>query len=57
MRQRKPDLRARVNGDLQLEFDDVALTSYAGLELFVRYPSHALQYDGARGVRRHDEVG
>jgi len=30
-------LRARVNGDLQLEFADVALTSYAGLELFSRY--------------------
>jgi hypothetical protein len=30
-------LRARVNGDLQLEFADVALTSYAGLELFGRY--------------------
>jgi len=37
MRQRKLDLRARVNGDLQLEFGDVALTSYAGLELFARY--------------------
>jgi hypothetical protein len=30
-------LRARVNGDLPLEFADVALTSYAGLELFGRY--------------------
>ncbi len=30
-------MRARVNGDLQLEFGDVALTSYAGLELFARY--------------------
>jgi Transposase DDE domain group 1 len=30
-------LRARVNGDLQLEFTDVALTSYAGLELFGQY--------------------
>ena len=37
MRQRKLDLQARVNGDLPLEFDDVALTSYAGLELFGRY--------------------
>jgi hypothetical protein len=37
MRQRKLDLRARVNGDLQLECADVALTSYAGLELFARY--------------------
>jgi hypothetical protein len=30
-------LPARVNGDLPLEFSDVALTSYAGLELFGRY--------------------
>jgi hypothetical protein len=30
-------LHARVNGDLQLEFGDLALTSYAGLELFGRY--------------------
>jgi hypothetical protein len=30
-------LRARVNGDLPLEFSDVALTSYAGLGLFGRY--------------------
>ena len=37
MRRRKPDLRARVNGDLPLEFADVHLTSYAGLELFGRY--------------------
>jgi hypothetical protein len=37
MRQRKLDLRARVNGDLALTFSDVALTSYAGLELFARY--------------------
>jgi hypothetical protein len=27
----------RVKGDLALEFSDVALTSYAGLELFTRY--------------------
>lgn len=37
MRQRKLDLRARVNGNLPLEFTDVSLTSYAGLELFARY--------------------
>jgi hypothetical protein len=30
-------LAARVNGDLALDFGDVALTSYAGLELFARY--------------------
>lgn len=37
MRRSKTDLHARVNGDLQLEFADVALTSYAGLELFGQY--------------------
>jgi len=37
VRRRRTDLRARVNGDLQFEFADVALTSYAGLELFSRY--------------------
>ena len=37
VRQRKLDLQARVNGDLTLDFSDVALTSYAGLELFGRY--------------------
>jgi hypothetical protein len=37
VRRRTSDLRARVNGDLQLEFADVALTSYAGLELFGQY--------------------
>ena len=37
MRRSRTDLRARVNGDLPLEFRDVALTSYAGLELFSRY--------------------
>ena len=37
VRRSRTDLRARVNGDLQLEFADVALTSYAGLELFGQY--------------------
>ena len=37
MRRSKTDLRARVNGDLELEFANVALTSYAGLELFGQY--------------------
>ncbi|MCX6543702.1 MAG: IS1380 family transposase [Acidobacteria bacterium] len=37
MRRRKSDLTARVNGNLRLEFGDVTLTSYAGLELFGRY--------------------
>ena len=37
MRRRKADLQARVNGNLPLDFGDVTLTSYAGLELFARY--------------------
>lgn len=34
MRRRKADLPGRVNANLALEFGDVQLTSYAGLELF-----------------------
>ena len=37
VRRRKTDLLARVNGNLPLEFADITLTSYAGLELFARY--------------------
>lgn len=37
MRQRKADLATRVNGNLAFDFGDVALTSYAGLELLNRY--------------------
>ena len=37
VRRRKSDLHARVNRNLPLEFDDVRLTSYAGLELLERY--------------------
>lgn len=37
VRRRKSDLTARVNGNLQLHFSDVTLTSYAGLELFAQY--------------------
>src|SRR5690606_39765248 len=37
VRRRKAELHARVNGDLALEFTDVKLTSYAGLELLDRY--------------------
>ena len=36
MRRRKSDLHARVKRNLPLEFDDVRLTSYAGLELLER---------------------
>jgi hypothetical protein len=37
VRRRNTDLRARVNGNLTLDFGAVNLTSYAGLELFQRY--------------------
>jgi len=37
MRRRNTDLQARVNGNLELEFGEIQLTSYAGLELFNRY--------------------
>ena len=37
MRRRNTDLHARVNGNLALQFGEVNLTSYAGLELFQRY--------------------
>ena len=37
MKPRKSDLHARVNRNLPLEFDDVRLTSYSGLELLERY--------------------
>lgn len=37
MRRRKADLSGRVNGDLQVEFTASGLTSYAGLELLLRY--------------------
>ena len=37
MRRRRTHLRTRVNGNLALDFGDVSLTSYAGLELFSRY--------------------
>ena len=46
MRRRKSDLHARVNRNLPLEFDDVRLTSYAGLELGVG----ALIQRGGRAV-------
>lgn len=37
MRRRKADLQARVNQDVALEFTEEGLTSYAGLELLLRY--------------------
>jgi hypothetical protein len=46
-------LRARINGDLPLEFGEVALTSYAGLELFGRY----LRATGFNAVVRNAWTG
>ncbi len=61
MRQRKLDLPARVNGDLPLEFSDVALTSYAGLEVFGRYLRrtrfNALVRDVFRGTATWGDYG
>jgi hypothetical protein len=37
MRRRKADLSRRVNGELRVEFTESGLTSYAGLELLIRY--------------------
>ncbi len=37
MRLRKRDLSRRVNGDLAIQFGDERLTSYAGLEILMRY--------------------
>jgi hypothetical protein len=37
MRRRKADLSARVNGDLHVDFSGDHLTSFAGLELLLRY--------------------
>jgi hypothetical protein len=48
VRRRRTDLPARVNSDLTLEFADVALTSYAGLELFGNY----LRASGFNGTVR-----
>ena len=53
VRRSRTDLRARVNGDVQLEFTDVALTSYAGLELFGRY----LRATGFNATVRHAVAG
>lgn len=37
MRRRKADLGRRVNRELRVEFSESGLTSYAGLELLIRY--------------------
>jgi len=40
VRRKKSDIRGGVNGDLRVEFTEWGLTSYAGLELLVRYFRH-----------------
>lgn len=61
MRRRKPDLPARVNGNLALRFGEVKLTSYAGLELFNRYLrtkgfNHLIRH-ACRGARWRGDFG
>lgn len=53
MRQRKADLRRRVNGNLEVTFSEDGLTSYAGLELLMRYLGH-LRFNEI--LRRHLKV-
>lgn len=50
MRQRKADLSARVNSPLHVEFTAEGLTSFAGLELLIRYLQ---RIDFSRRLRRH----
>jgi len=50
VRRRKADLTARVNGDLRVEFTGTGLTSYAGLELLLRYLRGAKWNEA---IRRH----
>lgn len=50
MRRRKADLAARVNGDFEVQFSGSSLTSYAGLELLVRYVRRMRLNDLARQV-------
>jgi len=61
MRRRNTELQARVNGNLALEFGEIQLTSYAGLELFNRY-LRATGFNGSirrafRGVRLGSDFG
>jgi len=50
MRRRKADLSRRVNGELRVEFSESGLTSYAGLELLIRY-FRGIELNGL--IRRH----
>ena len=53
MRRRKADLSRRVNRELRVEFSESGLTSYAGLELLIRY----LQRIDLNRVIRHHLAG
>jgi hypothetical protein len=61
VRRRKPDLPARVKGNLALDFGDVRLTSYAGPELFDRCVRgrqfNRLVRDAFRGARLGHDYG
>ena len=50
VRRKKADLHARVNDNLKMEFTGEGLTSYAGLELLMRYLRNV---DWNRQLRRH----
>jgi hypothetical protein len=50
MRYRKASLSAAVKSDLRVEFTESALTSYAGLELLIRY-FRSIRFNDA--IRRH----
>jgi len=53
VRRRKADLSRRVNGDLAVEFTASGLTSYAGLELLLRY----LRATGLNALLRQQLAG
>ena len=61
MRRRRRDLSRRVNGDLRVEFTASGLTSFAGLELLVRYfrgiQLNALIREHFKGVRSRGDFG
>jgi len=50
MRRRKADLSGRVNRELRVEFSESGLTSYAGLELLIRY-LRRIDFNGL--IRQH----
>jgi hypothetical protein len=57
MRIRNNDLKARVKGNLTLDFDEIKLTSYAGVELFDRYLRTKCFNDWVRTTFRDVRLG